>query len=83
MFCYYRSPWTGERARVGPYPVRSIPWAYDGTPGEGSIPVPLPPPASPHDPPLSWGRCLSLATAGLPQYLRTDFKAFYMGLYFG
>src|SRR5882672_8296052 len=27
-----------------PNPVRPTPWAYDGVPGEGSIPVPLPPP---------------------------------------
>jgi hypothetical protein len=27
-----------------PNPVRPTPWAYDGVPGEGSIPAPLPPP---------------------------------------
>ena len=29
-----------------PNPVRPTPWAYDGVPGEGSIPAPLPPPSS-------------------------------------
>jgi hypothetical protein len=40
-------PWDpggGLGPRVRPYLVRPTPWAYDGVPGEGSIPVPLPPP---------------------------------------
>jgi hypothetical protein len=34
----------GWRVPPRPNPVRPTPWAYDGVPGEGSIPVPLPPP---------------------------------------
>jgi hypothetical protein len=37
----------GLGAPLGPDPVRPPPWAYDGVPGEGSIPVPLPPPDCP------------------------------------
>jgi hypothetical protein len=40
-------PRGGLGAPLGPDPVRPPPWAYDGVPGEGSIPVPLPPPLIP------------------------------------
>jgi hypothetical protein len=40
-------PGGGLEPPVRPYLVRATPWAYDGVPGEGSIPVPLPPPNSP------------------------------------
>jgi hypothetical protein len=37
-------PGGGLGVPLRPNPVRPTPWAYDGVPGEGSIPVPLPPP---------------------------------------
>src|SRR6266852_694673 len=37
----------GLGAPFGPDPVRPTPWAFDGVPGEGLIPVPLPPPDCP------------------------------------
>ena len=40
-------PGAGLGPHLRRYPVRPTPWAYDGVPGEGSIPVPLPPPACP------------------------------------
>jgi len=40
-------PGAGLGPRLRRYPVRPTPWAYDGVPGEGSIPVPLPPPLIP------------------------------------
>src|SRR6266478_7843927 len=36
-------PGEGWGARLRSYPVRPTPWTCDGVPGEGSIPVPLPP----------------------------------------
>ena len=39
-------PGAGLGPRLRRYPVRPTPWAYDEVPGEGSIPVPLPPPST-------------------------------------
>jgi hypothetical protein len=42
-----RSGGRGLGVPLRPNPVRPTPWAYDGVPGEGSIPAPLPPPPWP------------------------------------
>jgi hypothetical protein len=42
----------------GPNPDRPTTWAYDGVPGEDSIPVPLPPPANSRTVGLSAGMSL-------------------------
>jgi hypothetical protein len=44
LFRGLRSGGRGLGVPLRPNPVRPTPWAYDGVPGEGSIPAPLPPP---------------------------------------
>jgi len=45
LFRGLRSGGRGLGVPLRPNPARPTPWAYDGVPGEGSIPAPLPPPA--------------------------------------
>jgi hypothetical protein len=47
LFRGLRSGGRGLGVPLRPNPVRPTPWAYDGVPGEGSIPAPLPPPPWP------------------------------------